>query len=137
MLVTIIADRTVEKQGRTAIDPERARYLNLVETIPQGISAIPCGIIVNELLANSLKHAFPGERAGAIKVEFREADGLYTLVFRDNGIGFPNGLDISEPSSLGLTIVNALTGQLRGKMALDSADGCEIKITFPKEQSAR
>jgi two-component sensor histidine kinase len=103
-----------------------------VDNILLGVdTAIPCGVIVNELVANSLKHAFPGDRAGEIVVSFREFDGRYTMMFKDNGVGIPEDLDLDRPSSLGLTIVNALTGQLGGTIGLVRNGGCEVSITFP------
>jgi len=103
-----------------------------VDNILLGVdTAIPCGVIVNELVANSLKHAFPGDRSGEITVSFREADGQYTMTFKDDGVGLPDDLDITHPSSLGLTIVNALTGQLGGTISLGRNGGSEISITFP------
>jgi len=103
-----------------------------VENILLGVdTAIPCGVIVNELVANSLKHAFPGDRSGEIAISFRLVDGQYTMVFKDDGVGLPEDLDINRPSSLGLTIVNALTGQLGGTIALGRNGGSEIIITFP------
>ena len=103
-----------------------------VDNILLGVdTAIPCGVIVNELVANSLKHAFPGDRSGEIIISFREADGQYTMIFKDDGVGLPEDLDITNPSSLGLTIVNALTGQLGGTIRLGRNGGSEISITFP------
>ncbi len=92
-------------------------------------------MIVNELVTNSLKHAFPGDRSGEITISFREADGQYTMIFKDDGVGLPEDLDISRPSSLGLTIVNALTGQLNGAIDLGRNGGTEIRITFPAMQT--
>ena len=94
-------------------------------------TAIPCGLIINELVSNSLKHAFPGNRSGEIVVSFLEADGQYTMVIKDNGVGFPDGVDISHPSSLGLTIVDALVRQLGGTIEIIPSGGSEISITFP------
>ena len=103
-----------------------------VDTILLGVdTAIPCGVIVNELVANSLKHAFPVDRSGEIAISFREVDGQYMMTFKDDGVGLPEDLDISHPSSLGLTIVNALTGQLGGTIDLGRNGGSEIQITFP------
>jgi PAS domain S-box-containing protein len=103
-----------------------------VDNILLGVdTAIPCGVIVNELVANSLKHEFPGDRAGEIVVSFREVDGQYTMMFKDNGVGMSEDLDLDRPSSLGLTIVNALTGQLGGTIGMGCNDGCEVSITFP------
>ena len=94
-------------------------------------TAIPCGVIINELVVNSLKHAFPEGQPGEIAIRFREEDRQYTIIFKDDGVAFPKDLDVSRPSSLGLTIVKALTDQLGGAMDMDHQDGCEIKITFP------
>ncbi len=103
-----------------------------VDNILLGVdTAIPCGVIVNELVANSLKHAFPGGRSGEIAISFRKVDGQYTMIFKDDGVGLPEDLDISHPSSLGLTIVKALTGQLGGTISLGRNGGCEVTITFP------
>ena len=103
-----------------------------MEEILLGVDiAIPCGVIVNELVSNSLKHAFPGDRSGEITVSFRMVDGQCTMVFKDDGVGLPEDLDINRPSSLGLTIVNALTGQLGGTIVLGRNGGSEISITFP------
>ncbi len=109
-----------------------------VDNILLGVdTAIPCSVIVNELVANSLKHAFPGDRSGEIDVSFREADGQYTMVFKDNGVGMSEYLDINRPSSLGLTIVNALTGQLGGKITMGKNGGREVSITFPAASTKR
>jgi two-component sensor histidine kinase/putative methionine-R-sulfoxide reductase with GAF domain len=114
-----------------------SRGINLeidVEDIRLSVdTAIPCGVIVNELVTNSLKHAFPRERSGQIYVKFQEADGRYNMVFKDDGIGLPENLDINQPSSLGLTIVNALVGQLQGTFNYCHNGGCEVSITFPAE----
>ena len=109
-----------------------------VDNILLGVdTAIPCGVIVNELVSNSLKHAFPEDRAGEIEISFREADDQYTMIFRDDGVGLPGHLDVRRPSSLGLTIVNALVGQLSGAIDLGRNIGTEISITFPAKQSKR
>ena len=105
--------------------------IDVDDTLLRVDTAIPCGVIVNELLSNSLKHAFPGGRSGEIVVSFREADGQYTMVFKDNGVGFPEGVDLSRPSSLGSTIVIALVDQLGGAIEIGSSSGSEISITFP------
>ena len=109
-----------------------------VDNILLGVdTAIPCGVIVNELVSNSLKHAFPEGRAGEIVISFRKIDGQYTMIFKDDGVGLPQDLDIRHPSSLGLTIVNALTGQLGGAIDRGHNGGTEINITFPSKQSKR
>ncbi|HOP40502.1 MAG TPA: PAS domain S-box protein [Geobacteraceae bacterium] len=92
--------------------------------------AIPCGLIVNELLSNSLKHAFPCDRKGAISVQCHaEGDGLITLVVSDNGIGLPSGLDFRNTESLGLQLVTILVKQLRGDIEVGGA-GTTFTIRF-------
>ena len=96
-------------------------------------AAIPCGVIVNELVTNSLKHAFPGRRNGEICISFDTTGNTHTLAVSDDGIGFPMGLDPVDPSSLGLTIVNALTGQLKGNINLGAEEEAVTTIEFPAE----
>ena len=113
------------------------RDINLkidVENILLGVeTAIPCGVIVNELVANSLKHAFPGDRSGEIAISFRAIDGQYSMIFKDDGVGFSEDLDISCQFSLGLSIVNAFTRQLGGAIEFVRNGGSEVRITFPAE----
>ena len=100
-------------------------------------TAIPCGVIVNELVSNSLKHAFPDDRPGEINIGFRLTDGQYVMVFKDNGVGFPHDMNIASPTSLGLTIVNALTEQLGGAINFTRNGGSEVKITFPAVEAGK
>ena len=98
-------------------------------------SAIPCGLIINELVLNCFKHAFPAGHSGEIRIEFHPtSDNKYTLVISDNGIGFPPDIDFRNTSSLGLQLVNALTNQLEGTIELNTNGGAEFKITFPEGQ---
>jgi len=109
-----------------------------VENLFLGIDiAIPCGVIVNELVSNSLKHAFPSGRSGEINISFRLVDHQYTMTFKDDGVGFPENLNIGEPSTLGLTIVDALTGQLGGTIKFSRNGGSEVQITFPEIAARR
>ncbi len=98
-------------------------------------AAIPCGIIINELVANSLKHAFPGDRTGEIAVSFREVDGNQQMIFRDDGVGLPADFDIDHPASLGWSIITALTSQLGGSIEFRCNSGSEVTITFPAHPS--
>ncbi|MBD0347495.1 MAG: PAS domain-containing protein, partial [Coleofasciculus sp. Co-bin14] len=93
--------------------------------------AIPCGLIINELVSNSLKYAFPKKHNGEIWVEFHaNSDNTLTLIVRDNGIGIPEEFDIETTMSLGLTLVQGLVEQLEGTLELDCSRGTEFKITF-------
>lgn len=94
-------------------------------------SAIPCGMILNELISNSLKHAFPESR-GKIMIAFeQEVGGYNTLTVSDNGKGLPEGFTIEEQESLGLTLVNLLVKQLDGEMGIDRSTGTRFTIRFP------
>jgi two-component sensor histidine kinase/CheY-like chemotaxis protein len=94
-------------------------------------TAIPCGLIINELVSNSLKHAFPDGKEGEIHIELRKNnDHTLTLVVCDNGLGFPKDLDFRNTETLGLQLVIALVKQLKGTIELDRSGGTEVKITF-------
>ena len=97
--------------------------------------AIPCGLIVNELVSNSLKHAFPDGRKGEISVRCRtEEDGRVALTVSDNGVGLPPDLDFRNTETLGLQLVTMLVKQLRGDIELDGA-GTTFVIRFRSEWS--
>jgi two-component sensor histidine kinase len=94
-------------------------------------TAIPCGLILNELVSNSLKHAFPEGREGEIHIELRsDSDDKFTLMVSDNGVGLLKDLDFRNTESLGLQLVNTLVNQLEGTIELDRRDGTAFKITF-------
>ncbi len=94
--------------------------------------AIPCGLLVNELVSNALKHAFPDGRGGEIKIGMRDdGAGYYRLVMQDNGVGFPAEVDYRSTASLGLQLVNSLTRQLGGKIELQVDAGTTFVICFP------
>ncbi len=99
-------------------------------------TAIPCGLIINELLSNSLKHAFPKEQAGEIVIKFEQltpdnGPGEYELIVGDNGVGIPDGLDIMNVSSLGMQlIVNLANHQLNGNLELKKTHGTEFLVRF-------
>jgi two-component sensor histidine kinase len=95
-------------------------------------TGIPCGLIINELVSNSLKHAFANNRQGEIQIEFHaNSEGLLTLIVRDNGIGLPGDFDLEIPQSLGLTLVYELVDQLEGTLELSRSRGTEFRMTFP------
>ncbi|WP_321423331.1 PAS domain S-box protein [uncultured Methanobacterium sp.] len=93
-------------------------------------TAIPLGLIINELVANSLKFAFPNNKKGSITVEMKTKNGEYALIVSDDGIGFPADIDFKKTNSLGLKMVNNLVNQLDGEITLDRSHGTEYKITF-------
>ena len=94
-------------------------------------TAISCGLILNELISNALKHAFPAGRAGEIRVDFRQDDeGRYTLAVANDGVAFPADLDWRNTKSLGLQLVMILVNQLGGTIELRRDRGTEFKIIF-------
>jgi two-component system response regulator len=95
-------------------------------------TAIPCGLIINELVSNALKYAFTDTKKGEIYVGVEPIEGLgYRLVIRDNGKGFPPEIDFRKTESLGLQLVTTLTEQLNGDITLNRQAGTEFVITFP------
>ena len=93
-------------------------------------TTVPLGLIVNELVTNSMKHAFPEAVNGEIKIEFYKKDDLFTLIVADTGVGFPEGIDFRNTASLGLQLVNNLVSQIDGELTLDNSHGTQFKITF-------
>ena len=94
--------------------------------------AVPCGLIVSELVSNAIKHAFPEDRQGEIMVELiLEAPDSIMLRVIDNGIGLPDALKVDEVGSVGLTLVNALVRQLGGTLDIRRAAGTLFEIHFP------
>jgi PAS domain S-box-containing protein len=92
--------------------------------------AIPCGLIINELVSNSLKYAFREGRSGEIRIGLSNGDHSYILAVGDNGAGLPPGLDFRNTPSLGLQLVNTLVGQLEGTIDLAEGAGTTFRITF-------
>ena len=94
---------------------------------------IPCGLILNELITNSLKYAFPSGRSGEILVTLRCADGKQvTMTVADNGVGLPPGSDEKPSESLGMRIVEILTRQLGGSLDRQSDNGVSSAVTFTR-----
>ena len=97
-------------------------------------TAVPCGLIINELISNSLKHAFKGrEGRGTIFVNFRFVDCRYVLEIGDDGIGLPEAFELSDSSSMGMEIISILTQQLDGKIQVEGKEGALFEISFPRK----
>lgn len=114
------------------VDLEQIRVQVKVDHIALEIDeAISCGMIVNELVSNAFKHAFPGGRGGVITISGTQAaDGTVCLTVADTGVGLPPGLDFLNTESLGLQIVNMLTRQLRGALRFESTNGLTVTFTY-------
>ena len=94
-------------------------------------TSIPLGLILNELLTNSLRHAFPDGRNGEIHIELHSTNkNEFNLIISDNGTGFPENLDFKNTESLGMRLVNSLTEQINGEIELDKTTGTKFIITF-------
>jgi len=122
---------------RTYISDSSHIKLNMdVEDIMLDINtAVPLGLIVNELVSNSMKHAFhndsPENRIeDEINIKFKSKDDDFILIVSDNGIGFPEGLNFKNTDTLGLRLVNSLTDQIHGKIQLKKDKGTEFTIIF-------
>jgi len=99
-------------------------------TLPVDI-AVPCGLILNELAGNSLKHAFPDQVGGEVVVSLKGAtNGLVSLAVRDSGVGLPEGFDWRQAHSLGLRLVQMLARQLDATVEVSSGEGTGFEVTF-------
>jgi two-component sensor histidine kinase len=98
-------------------------------------SGVPCGLILNELISNALKHGFPGERSGSVHVSVRRGPGSeLRLAVSDDGVGLPVGFDPERTAALGLTIARLLARQLKGELELSStASGTTFQVRFPAD----
>lgn len=96
-------------------------------------TAVPCGLIINELVSNSLKHAFHDkEETGIIDIDFVTTDSSFDLRISDNGSGLPPDFDLGQNTSMGLEIVTILTDQLEGSLSAHNDDGAVFQISFPR-----
>ncbi len=95
---------------------------------------IPCGLIVNEIVSNSLKYAFPEDAQGSIEITFRKSKDEFILALADNGVGIKENIDLENINSLGLRLVNLLTKQLKGSLAIERPEkGLRYIINFKGE----
>ena len=114
--------------------------VEVVDQVLLGVDqAIPCGLIVNELVSNSLKHAFPNGAGGRVVVRFaRQTDDTFRLEVSDDGCGLPPAVDLERQESLGLKLVQVLVGQMHGRIEVEpQAPGTAFQIDFRAERQAR
>ena len=121
------------------VDTRRIRLETALEEVYLDIqTAIPSGLIANELLSNAMKHAFPGKRSGTIELALRPLpEGSYLLSVKDDGIGFPEGIDARKTESLGLQIVSSLIDQVDGRLEILRENGTEFRVVFKPPQYPR
>jgi len=98
-------------------------------------SAVPCGLILNELISNCLKHAFPLGHSGTVHVGFHAAGDQLCLVVRDDGIGMPADVDLERTNSLGWRLIRALVQQLGGFVQCHTAGGTVVELRFARQNA--
>lgn len=85
--------------------------------------SIPCGLIINEIISNSLKYAFPNEGEGDIKIELKQQDGIVDLIISDNGVGLEGEIDFDSYESFGFLLIETLASQLEAEMSMSTQNG--------------
>ena len=94
-------------------------------------TAIPCGLLINEMVANSLKYAFPNQKNGEIKIELHSNDeNQFNLIVSDNGIGIPSEINPENAKTFGMQLIKYLTKQLKGTIELDNNNGTKYQLNF-------
>ena len=109
------------------------RIFPLIDVDPVNLNietSVPCGLIINELVSNSIKHGFPNNMSGTILIALKPVENGFELKIADNGVGFPKDINFKKTHTLGLELVNNLVTQLDGEIEMESSDGTEFKITF-------
>ncbi|MFM2136770.1 MAG: hypothetical protein RL021_2170 [Bacteroidota bacterium] len=94
-------------------------------------TAMPCGLLVNEIVSNSYKYGFPDGHTGTITIDFHRLDGAVKLQIQDDGIGFPAGFEPLKAESLGMQLIQALTSQLDGNLEVERKAGAGFTVIFP------
>jgi PAS domain S-box-containing protein len=119
----------------TGVSPEGIALELAIEDVALALDrAIPCGLILNELITNALKHAFPSGRSGTIRVELGWAPGgAVRLVVADDGVGLPSRVDVRDSPSLGLHLVRMLSHQLDATIEVETTRGTCFRLTIPLE----
>jgi len=128
-LIDVIADSHITKEKPIEIDIES----DPIEfTITQ---AIPCGLLMNEIVTNALKHAFEGRNSGKISISLKKEGDVIQLVISDNGIGLPDNFEEMKVKSLGMTLIYTLASQLNADMNIESGEGTVYRLTFEVQEA--
>ena len=119
-------------------EPSNIRIESNLVPVPLPIDlAVPCGLVLNELVSNALKHAFPGGRRGTVYIELQPGEDFHDLVVRDDGVGMPAGIDFHTGSTLGLRLVRTLADQIEGKLLVRGNGGTEVRLRIPSGRETR
>ena len=93
-------------------------------------TSIPCFLLINEVITNCIKHAFPDGRSGTIIIDFKKLNDKHIIRIQDDGIGLPDDFNINQTNTLGMQLITSLTSQLDGELEVTSNNGAEFKVTF-------
>ena len=125
-----IQDFTEELFKTYSTNPNVTLKMDVEDLMLDINTSIPLGLIVNELISNSLKYAFASEDKGTVTVKFHKKDDVYTLTVGDDGVGIPDDIDCLNTESLGMKLVTSLTEQLDGELKIDTTNGTCFNISF-------
>ncbi|MBW4660174.1 MAG: MEKHLA domain-containing protein [Drouetiella hepatica Uher 2000/2452] len=128
-----IADLTAHLFDSYNTHSSQIKLITQIDDIPLDIdTAIPCGLIINELVSNALKYAFP-KAQGEIHVTFRQhEDQLISLTVRDNGIGLPSGFNLKQTKTLGMSLIRGLVKQIQGTLEISGGSGTTVTLRFAR-----
>lgn len=125
-----VMDKIIENV-RKKYENSTAKILNVSEKILLPIeTAIPCAMILNELLNNCLMHAFKDSKDSKIEVKLFKSKDHYTLSVKDNGVGIPTSVDLKKAQTTGFTLIYILSQQIRGNLAFSSDRGLTSTLEF-------
>jgi two-component system, sensor histidine kinase PdtaS len=119
---------------------DRVRVETSVDSVSVTIdAAVPCGLVLHELLSNAFEHAFPGTGSGRVRLAIsRSLDGLIEIEVSDNGVGLPEGFDYRGRGSLGFQLIHGLVEeQLKGSLSFESSRGLSCRISFPDARAVK
>lgn len=127
---------TIQNTMKTGCDPE---IKTKIEDINLNINyAIPCGLILNELITNAWKHAFPNQEPGTIKISFYRKDSRIHLCVKDDGVGLPEDINNDVVEGLGLRLIKILSKQIEAELSIgNSKDGFSCKLTFVQKENRK
>ncbi|MEJ6776609.1 MAG: sensor histidine kinase [Crocinitomicaceae bacterium] len=117
-------------ETKKVLSPHVSYLLKLVELELSLDTSVPLGLILSEVITNSLKHAFTGIEYPKIEVELNLNESKYILIIRDNGIGLPEDFDLNDQKSLGVEIIVALIEQIDATIEINTQEGTSFTITF-------
>jgi two-component sensor histidine kinase len=127
-LSTYVRDLYRDVSASNLLDPAQVHLRLDADDIPLQLDfGIPFGLLMNELLCNSLKHAFPNGRRGTISVSVRRVEGAVCMIVKDNGRGLPENFDPAASGSMGLKLATSLARQLGGTLAFSNSGGCCVQ----------